>query len=132
MKKYLMLTLALLFSMQMLVTAQNQRNGQRVQQTPKERAERLTKQLELTAEQQTQVEALFVKQDADRTKWREEMRANNQGAGFDREKMRAQFDERRKTENEALEKIIGKEKMEKYLKWQEEMRQQRQQNRNQN
>jgi Spy/CpxP family protein refolding chaperone len=124
MKKYLMLTLALLFSMQMLVTAQNQRNGQRVQQTPKERAERLAKQLELTAEQQTQVEALFVKQDADRTKWREEMRANNQGAGFDREKMRAQFDERRKAENEALEKIIGKEKMEKYLKWQEEMRQQ--------
>ena len=104
MKKYLMLTLALLFSMQMLVTAQNQRNGQRVQQTPKERAERLAKQLELTAEQQTQVEALFVKQDADRTKWREEMRANNQGAGFDREKMRAQFDERRKAENEALEK----------------------------
>ena len=132
MKKYLMLTLALLFSMQMLVTAQNQRNGQRVQQTPNERAERLAKQLELTAEQQTQVEALFVKQDADRTKWREEMRANNQGAGFDREKMRAQFDERRKAENEALEKIIGKEKMEKYLKWQEEMRQQRQQNRNQN
>ena len=132
MKKYLMLTLALLFSMQMLVTDPNQRNGQRVQQTPKERAERLAKQLELTAEQQTQVEALFVKQDADRTKWREEMRANNQGAGFDREKMRAQFDERRKAENEALEKIIGKEKMEKYLKWQEEMRQQRQQNRNQN
>lgn len=132
MKKYLMLTLALLFSMQMLVTAQNQRNGQRVQQTPKERAERLAKQLELTAEQQTQVEALFVKQDAERTKWREEMRANNQGAGFDREKMRAQFDERRKAENDELEKVIGKEKMEKYLKWQEEMRQQRQQNRNQN
>jgi len=120
MKKYLMLTLALLFSMQMLVTAQNQRNGQRVQQTPKERAERLAKQLELTAEQQTQVEALFVKQDADRTKWREEMRANNQGAGFDREKMRAQFDERRKAENEALEKIIGKEKMEQYKKIRDE------------
>ncbi|MBN2766824.1 MAG: hypothetical protein RB289_07790 [Paludibacter sp.] len=132
MKKYLMLTLALFFSMQMLVTAQNQRNGQRVQQTPKERAERMAKQLELTPEQQTQVEALFVKQDAERTKWREEMRANNQGAGVDREKMRAQFDERRKAENEALEKIIGKEKMEKYLKWLEELRQQRQQNRNQN
>ena len=38
-----------------------------------------------------------------------------------------------KAENDAaIEKIIGKEKMEKYLKWQEEMRQQRQQNRNQN
>lgn len=132
MKKYLMLTLALIFSMQMLVTAQNQRNVQRVQQTPKERAERMAKQLELTPEQQTQVEALFVKQDAERTKWRDEMRANNQAAGVDREKMRAQFDERRKAENEALEKIIGKEKMEKYLKWLEELRQQRQQNRNQN
>lgn len=127
MKKYLMLTLALIFSMQMLVTAQNQRNGQRVQQTPKERAERMAKQLELTPEQQTQVEALFVKQDAERTKWRDEMRANNQTAGVDREKMRAQFDERRKAENEALEKIIGKEKMEKYLKWLDEVRKQRQQ-----
>ena len=132
MKKYLMLTLAFFFSMQMLVTAQNQRNGQRVQQTPKERAERMAKQLELTPEQQTQVEALFVKQDAERTKWREETRANSQGAGVDREKMRVQFDERRKAENEALEKIIGKEKMDKYLKWLEELRQQRQQNRNQN
>lgn len=127
MKKYLMLTLALIFSMQMLVTAQNQRNVQRVQQTPKERAERMAKQLELTPEQQTQVEALFVKQDAERTKWRDEMRANNQAAGVDREKMRAQFDERRKAENEALEKIIGKEKMEKYLKWLDEVRKQRQQ-----
>lgn len=127
MKKYLMLTLALIFSMQMLVTAQNQRNVQRVQQTPKERAERMAKQLELTPEQQTQVEALFVKQDAERTKWRDEMRANNQTAGVDREKMRAQFDERRKAENEALEKIIGKEKMEKYLKWLDEVRKQRQQ-----
>ena len=42
----------------------------------------------LTPEQQTQVEALFVKQDAERTKWREETRANSQGAGVDREKMR--------------------------------------------
>jgi hypothetical protein len=132
MKKYLMLTLAIFFSMQMLVTAQNQRNGQRVQQTPKERAERIAKQLELTPEQQTQVEALFVKQDAERTKWRKEMRTNNQGGASNREKMRAQFDERRKVENDELEKIIGKEKMEKYLKWLEELRQQRQQNRNQN
>ena len=129
MKKYFMLTLALLFSIQMMTTAQNQRNVQRVQQTPKERAERIAKQLELTPEQQTQVEALYVKQDAERTKWRKEMRTNNQGGASNREKMRAQFDERRKVENDELEKIIGKEKMEKYLKWLEGTREKVQQNR---
>ncbi|MDD2996961.1 MAG: hypothetical protein PHP99_12235 [Paludibacter sp.] len=130
MKKYLMLALLLVFSLNVMMFAQNRSTEARVQQTAKERAELMAKQLELTAEQQTQVEALFEKQDKERAKLREENRAANQSSEGNREKMRTQYEERRKAENAELEKIIGKEKMEKYQKWVEEQRQQRRQNRN--
>ena len=119
------MTLSILFSLSLMMQAQNRPSDGRVQQTPKERAAEMTKQLELTADQQTQVEALFVKQDEERAKFRKENRANNQAAGADREKMRTQFLERRKAENAELEKIIGTEKMKEYQKYLNENREQR-------
>jgi periplasmic protein CpxP/Spy len=84
-----------------------ERQGNRPQMTAQARAERLAKQLELTDDQKTQVQALFEKQDAARQK--------KQGDGQkSREEMRAQFAEDMKTQDVEMEKIIGPEKMKKY------------------
>lgn len=89
-------------------------NGPGMRSTPKERAAALAKQVELTEEQTAQVEELFTKQD----KARQEMMNQAQG---DPQSMREKFMEQRKADDAALEKIIGKEKFQKYA----EQRQQR-------
>ncbi len=112
MKKFLLLALAAIFTFS--ITAQNPQrpregnNEQRRQFTPEMRAERLAEQLELTAEQKAQVTELYKKS--------AEKRENNRNSDLSPEDRRAQFDADRKAEDVELEKIIGKEKMEKHLK----------------
>lgn len=118
MKKYGMLVMAFAFSL--AVSAQDQmppqggqrgqgqemRQGNRPQMTPQMRAERMAKQLDLTADQTAQVKALYEKQDAERQKKQGEVQKT-------REEMRAQFETERKAQDTELEKIIGPEKMKK-------------------
>jgi len=80
--------------------------GDRQQMTPEVRAERLAKQLDLTADQKAQVQALYEKQNADRQKKLAEAKTTG-------EDMRAKFEAERKAQDAELEKIIGPEKMKK-------------------
>ena len=119
MKKIAILALGFIFSL--AVSAQDQtpqqtgergpkregRQGDRPQMTPQLRAERLAKQLDLTADQKTQVQTLFEKQEANRQKKQGDVKKS-------REEMKAQFDEELKAQDEELLKIIGPEKMKKY------------------
>lgn len=120
MKKYGMLVIAAIFMVSMAAMAQDPippqgQDGQkkefnqhaRPQPTPQIRAERLAKQLSLTEEQKIKVQALYEKQDADRAKAKIEAKKT-------REEMRAQFDADRKAQDEALAKIIGPEKFQKF------------------
>jgi len=116
MKKYVMLTLAAILSLGISTIAQDQQGGnrqgreggQRMQFTPKDRAERLATQLELTDVEKAKVLEMYEKQDAEREKIRKE----NPDANIDR---RAQYEEQRKAEDVELEKILSKEKFAKHL-----------------
>lgn len=74
MKKVALMALVAIFTLSFSLTAQNKgdkgRSGSRgmseMRWTAKDRAETMTKQLELTADQKAKVEALFEKQDAKR------------------------------------------------------------------
>jgi len=115
-----MLVLAFGFIFSLAVSAQDQvppqggqraqgseiRQGNRPQMTPQMRAERLAKQLDLTADQTSMVKGMYEKQDAERQKKQGDVQKT-------REEMRAQFDAERKTQDEELTKIIGTEKMKK-------------------
>jgi periplasmic protein CpxP/Spy len=121
MKKVLLF--AIVAIMAIGVNAQNQPPrdgngpGMGMRATPKERAALLAKQLELTDDQTAQLEELFTKQD----KARQEMMSQNQD---NREAMREKFMEQRKADDATLEKILGKEKFQKYVEQrQERMRQ---------
>ncbi len=111
MKKFFLLTLAIVFNISLF--AQNQQNpvggSNRQQFTPEARAERLAEQLELTAEQKAKVLDLYKTQAEQREK-------NRNNSELSPEKRRELFEEMRKIEDTELEKIIGKEKMELYLK----------------
>ncbi len=113
MKKFLILALAAVFTIGL--SAQNPErprggnNFDRSQFTPEKRAERLAEQLGLTAEQKTQVTDMYKAQAEKREKDR-----NN--PEMSREERREHFEAMRKAEDAELEKIIGKEKMELYLK----------------
>lgn len=112
MKKLLMLALAAIFTISL--SAQNpQRPGggnnfDRSQFTPERRAERLAEQLGLSVEQKAQVTELY--------KAQAERREKNRNSDLSPEARREHFETMRKTEDAELEKIIGKEKMELYLK----------------
>lgn len=113
MKKFLILALAAVFTIGL--SAQNPErprggnNFDRSQFTPEKRAERLAEQLGLTAEQKTQVTDMYKAQ----AEKREKDRNNSE---MSREERREHFEAMRKAEDAELEKIIGKEKMELYLK----------------
>lgn len=113
MKKFLILALAAVFTIGL--SAQNPErprggnNYDRTQFTPEKRAERLAEQLGLTAEQKTQVTDMYKAQ----AEKREKDRNNSE---MSREERREHFEAMRKAEDAELEKIIGKEKMELYLK----------------
>ena len=86
--------------------------------TAKDRAETMTKQLELTADQKAKVEALFEKQDAKRKEQVAKQQEKREEMTQDRATRRAEMMEMRNkevAENDAeLEGIIGKEKMEQW------------------
>jgi len=75
--------------------------------TPEKRAEQMAKQLELTAEQTQQVQKLFEERDAKR-------KERIADSSISREERQEIMQKERKDFDEKLEKIIGKEKMEKY------------------
>lgn len=123
MKKHLLFLLVALFAFGTTAMAQEQqRQGNRQGFDPKTRAEQMAKSLELSAEQQAKVEALFTTQQKESTELREKMQN-------DREGMRTKMQEMRTKWDGDLEKIIGKEKMEKYRAQQQERMRQRQENR---
>ena len=126
MKKYLFLVATLLLTLSMSVSAQNnnrrndynRRTDRIMNMSPKERADLMTKELDLTAEQTAQVQALFKKQDAERTVQVEEHRSGrgmrNLNRDARREEMRALRLKEVEQHNVELEKIIGKEKLDKW------------------
>ena len=132
MKKYLFLVATLLLTLSMTVSAQNRRNDNNrrtdriMNMSPKERADLMAKELDLTVEQTTQVEALCEKQDAERLVQVKEQRSGR-GTGSTnrdarREEMRTARLKEVKKQNAELEKIIGKEKVEKWNKLRQEVR----------
>ena len=139
MKKNLLLVTALLLTMSMSMSAQNnnrqngdnnRRGEQMVRTTPEERAELMTKQLDLTADQKAKVLVLLKKQDKERMeqmeKFREQFTAGTQMTDAQREEMRASRLKEVEKQNADLEKIIGKEKV---AKWNESRRTTRESNR---
>lgn len=92
--------------------------------TAKNRAEAMGKELKLTAEQVTKVQALFEKQDAERREQVAAQRARRDQAASDREVRRKEMEETREKvvaqQDAELEKIIGKEKTEQWKKLREE------------
>lgn len=135
MKRYAMFMLAAMLTIGLSASAQNgqrkQRNNdnnrprQEMRMTAKERADWMSKQLELTTEQTVKVQALLEKQDAKRAeqiaKHREQTAVNREKS---REEMRTLREKEMKENQAELEGIIGKEKMEK-LNLLRESRQQR-------
>jgi len=116
MKKYGMLVIAAIFMFSMAMAQdQGPQNGGnrgfnqsgRPQATAQMRAERLAKQLSLTDDQKSKVQALFEQQDANRVKGQTDVKKT-------RDEMKSQFDADRKVQDEELTKIIGAEKFKQY------------------
>lgn len=145
MKKYLFLATAFLLTMSMSLSAQNlnnrrnsdnrrgfdnRRSEQVNQMTPQQRAELMAKELDLTADETAKVEALIEKQDAKRAEQVAAHRAERGTGRLNRDARREEMWELRKKEVEehyaGLEKIIGKEKTD---KWNEIRREVRESNR---
>ena len=129
MKKNRILILAFGFIFCLSVSAQNpmpgngepkgqkpemRQGGERQQMTPQMRAERMAKQLGLTDDEKTKVQALYEKLNADREKFRKD------NASLDREQMRAKFDEMRKNEDAEMAKILSPESLKKYQDFRKE------------
>lgn len=111
MKKQVLFLLIALLSISFSAFAQEPQRpgnggGNRPQMDPKARAEQLAKDLELTDDQKVEVQKFYEQQQEAFKKIREE-------AGDDRDAARAKMQEFRKKSDVDLEKIIGKEKMEK-------------------
>lgn len=116
MKKFTILAIVALLTMSLSVTAQNRDSRRGF--SAKERTEQITKELNLSAEESAKVEALFQKNDEERAKQFESMRANRENVQSDREARRKEMQDLREkniAENDAqLEAIIGKEKIEQW------------------
>ena len=141
MKKYLFLATAFLLTMSMSLSAQNlnnrrggnnrgNMNNRRSEQfnrmTPQQRADLMAKELNLTADETAKVKAQIEKQDAERTKQVEEHRAKR-GTGTmnrdaQREEFRAMREKQMKEHQAELEKIIGKEKTDKWIELRQQVR----------
>ena len=134
MKKYLFLVATLLLTMSMSVSAQNNnrrntdnRRSERIMKmTPKERADLMAKELDLTAEQTAQVQTLCEKQDAERLEQvaaqRSQRGTGTQNRDARREEFRAMREKEMQAQNEELEKIIGKEKADKWNELRQDVR----------
>lgn len=118
MKKYLKFALASVFFFSMTAMAQGPQGGfggGMRQQPPKERAEAMAKDLNLSDADKAKVQAVFEKNDEKMTKFRAE--ADRDAPDF-REKMMAL----REAQNADLIAVVGKEKFETYQKLQAERR----------
>lgn len=125
MKKQMALLTAILLAFTLTVAARNQQprqGGERPQMNPKERAAKMAKDLELTADQTQKVEALFEVQKTKMTELREKFQGNQEGR-------RTALQELRKKWDEELELIIGKEKLEKHRAAEKEQMRQARENR---
>lgn len=133
MKRTVFVALIALFTMGFTLHAQdstdgkwhkNQKGRTGMRWTAKDRAENMSKQLELSAEEKAKVEALFEQQDAKRAEQIAEHRAKREKVKQDRTKHREEMQAKRAkavAENDTeLEKIIGKEKMEKWKQYRSE------------
>lgn len=116
MKKYVLLVMVSAFMFSMAVSAQDQtpaqgsksekkefKQGERPQLSPEKRAERMAKELSLTDTQKAQVQSLIEKQDAKRVQHLAEIKKI-------REEQKAKFVADRKSMDDELVSIIGKEK----------------------
>ena len=96
----------------------NRRSDYMMRMSPQERVDLMTKELDLTPEQATQVLALTTKQEAERKAQVEEQRSNRGTGTVDRDARREEFralrDKQMKEHQEELVKIIGKEKADKW------------------
>lgn len=107
------------------VDAQNQaRQGNRQQFDPKQRAEQMATALELTEDQKTKVQALLTDQQTKMSEVRQQLQS-------DQVARRQKMTELREKFNVELEKIIGKEKTDKWRTIQQEQMRQRQADRQQ-
>lgn len=119
MKKNLLVALIALFMISSAVSAQSianqgkpgefkkeMRSHKKGFETPTMRATKMAKLLDLTDAEKGKVKSLIEKEDANRIKMMDEMQAM-------REEMRLKVEKQRKSNNEDLEKIIGKEKFQK-------------------
>ena len=87
--------------------------------TPKEQADRLTKQLNLTEAQNAELVTYFTDQKTKREAARESAKKEDKTT---KEARQAEMKKEREQESAALEKIIGKEKMDELNKFREENR----------
>ena len=96
----------------------SRRNDNRMRMSPKERVDLMTKELELTTQQAAQVLALTEKQEAERiaqvTENRKLRDSGSQNSEARRKEMREMREKQVKDHYTELEKIIGKEKLEKW------------------
>lgn len=119
MKKYAMLALATIFTINLSVMAQGQtpdqkgnwgknemKHAQKPMVSAAERADKMAKNLGLSAEEKEKVQALFEKQDAKRQEFKEK------GEKI-RTEVKTKMDAERKSNDEELAKIIGAEKFQK-------------------
>ena len=137
MKKYLFLVATLLLTVTMSVSAQrnsgnrrnninNRRSEQVIRMTPQEKANLITKELDLTAKESAEVLAMYEKQDKERIADVNEQRSER-GMGAEnrdarREEFRTARDAQMKQQFEELVKIIGKEKAEKWNELRKDVR----------
>ena len=142
MKKYLFLAATLLLTLSMSVSAQNynnrrntgnrrnnmnyNRSEQMMRMTPQERVDLMTKELNLTTKEASEVLALCEKHEAERIEEVNKHRSER-GTGYaNRDARRDEFREMRAEQMEKqfaeLEKIIGKERAEKWNELRQDVR----------
>ena len=142
MKKYLFLVATLLLTLSMSVSAQNynnrrntgnrrnnmnySRSEQMMRMTPQERVDLMTKELNLTTKEASEVLALCEKHEAERIEEVNKHRSER-GTGYaNRDARRDEFREMRAEQMEKqfaeLEKIIGKERAEKWNELRQDVR----------
>lgn len=104
----------------------NRRSDYMMRMSPQERVDLMTKELDLTPEQASQVLALTTKQEADRqaqvAEQRSERNATVQARDARRDEFRAARDAQMKEQQEALAKIIGKEKLDEWNEIRQDIR----------
>lgn len=139
MKKYLFLLATLLLTVSMSVSAQrnqrntdnrgnmnNRRSEQMMRMTPQERVTLMTKELNLTTKEAAEVLALCEKQEAERKKQIEENRSqrnlSQQANVARREEMREKRLKEVEKQTAELEKIIGKERVQKWTDLRQDVR----------